>query len=117
MAIETISPSDVAEGLRKGTHILIDVREPLEYAAERIRGALLYPLSSFDPAFLPAPVGKTLVFSCGLARRSATALERCQAAGLPFSLHMAGGLQGWRMAGLPTLIVDHATGQFVEHSH
>lgn len=117
MAIELISPADVAEGLQKGTHILIDVREPLEYASERIRGALLYPLSSFDPRFLPDTGGKTIVFSCGSARRSATALERCQAAGLPFSLHMAGGLQGWCSAGLPTLVADPATGQVVERTH
>jgi len=31
-----------------GEILLVDVREPNEYAFERIHGALLYPLSTFD---------------------------------------------------------------------
>ena len=33
--------------------LLIDVREPHEYEAERIPGALLFPLSTFDSGRLP----------------------------------------------------------------
>ena len=41
-------PEEVRDLLAEGKILLIDVREPMEYAAERIPGALLYPLSTFD---------------------------------------------------------------------
>jgi len=78
---------------------LVDVREPGEYAAERIEGAVLYPLSTFDPRALPS--GK-LVFQCGIGRRSLDALGRYAAAGLPPAQHLQGGLAAWKQAGLPT---------------
>jgi rhodanese-related sulfurtransferase len=78
---------------------LVDVREPGEHAAERIEGAVLHPLSTFDPHALPA--GK-LVFQCGIGRRSLDALRRSAAAGLPAAQHLEGGLAAWKQAGLPT---------------
>ena len=41
--------------------LLVDVREPAEHAAEHIAGALLVPLSSFDPATLPQQDGRELM--------------------------------------------------------
>lgn len=78
---------------------LIDVREPAEFAAERIEGAILHPLSTFDPAKLPPG---PLVFQCGVGKRSLAALQRYQAAGLDGGRHLAGGLGAWKQAGLPT---------------
>jgi rhodanese-related sulfurtransferase len=46
--IETVFPTEVATLLRAGKVLLIDVREPAEFQTERIAGALLYPLSTFD---------------------------------------------------------------------
>ena len=43
-----------------GEILLVDVREPHEYAFERIHGALLYPMSTFDPKALPME-GRRLV--------------------------------------------------------
>ena len=37
--------------------VLVDVREPNETAVERFPGAVLVPLSAFDPATIPAPPG------------------------------------------------------------
>jgi glyoxylase-like metal-dependent hydrolase (beta-lactamase superfamily II) len=42
-----------------GEILLVDVREPNEYAFERIHGALLYPLSTFDAQAVPAEGRKT----------------------------------------------------------
>ena len=36
-----------------------------EFAAERIHGALNFPLSTFDPAALPAAGDKLIVLQCG----------------------------------------------------
>lgn len=51
--IETLDAAEVATLLNAGKLQLIDVREPAEYASERIAGALLYPLSTFDATSLP----------------------------------------------------------------
>ena len=50
--IETLDAAEVATLLNAGKLLLIDVREPAEYASERIAGALLYPLSTFDATSL-----------------------------------------------------------------
>ena len=110
-----LTPQEIQSLLAAGKITLIDVREPSEYANERIHGALLYPLSTFDPADLPAAsVTKPLVFHCGAGARSARAVAACEAAGLPHNQHMQGGMGAWKAAGLPYLKMDPATGQLCE---
>ena len=105
-----LSPPDLQAALKAGRILLIDVREPAEFAAERIHGAFNFPLSSFDPSALPRADDKTVVFSCGSGKRSAMAVERCQKAGHRIDAHLAGGIQAWKAAGLPTITLDAATG-------
>jgi rhodanese-related sulfurtransferase len=63
---------------------------------------VLLPLSAFDPAAIPDPDGREVVFSCATGKRSARASEIAQAAGLPYRSHLAGGIVAWKAAGLPT---------------
>jgi rhodanese-related sulfurtransferase len=107
--IHDLTPVEVAARMKIGGVELIDVREPGEYAAERIHGALLFPLSGFDPHALPKNVD--IIFQCGTGKRSAMAVARCQAAGLKHAAHLAGGLQAWKAEGLPTIAIDPATGK------
>ena len=100
--VHDLTPEDVARGLADGRMLLVDVREPNETAIERIPGAVLLPLSTFDPAELPDAAGRALVFSCASGIRSIKAAEIAQAAGLPHNAHLAGGLKAWKAAGLPT---------------
>ena len=83
--------------------LLVDVREPAEHAAEHIAGALLAPLSSFDPATLPQQEGREIVFHCAGGKRSAAAVARCLDKGMAHTRHMTGGIQAWKAAGLPTV--------------
>jgi len=106
----TGTPQAVRDALLRGEITLIDVREPGEYAAERIHGALLFPLSTFDPAMLPQDARKPLVFHCGSGKRSAQAYARCMEAGVAVREHMGGGIGAWKAAGLPTVTIDPATG-------
>jgi rhodanese-related sulfurtransferase len=97
-----LTPEEVAKGLAAGELALVDVREPAETAVERIAGSVLMPLSSFDPADLPDPAGRTLVFSCASGIRSLRAAEIAQAIGLDHVGHLAGGIKAWKAAGYPT---------------
>jgi rhodanese-related sulfurtransferase len=101
--IETLEPVEVSRLLLAGKILLIDVREPSEYASERIAGALLYPLSTFDAATLPDDGARQVVFHCGSGKRSLTAAERRLGAGQKHAAHMGGGIAAWKAAGLPVI--------------
>lgn len=101
--IETLEPAEVARLLKAGKILFIDVREPSEYASERIAGALLYPLSTFDAATLPNDGPRRVVFYCGSGKRSLTAAEHRLAAGQQHAAHMGGGIAAWMAAGLPVI--------------
>ncbi len=101
--IETLDPAEITLLLHAGKLLLVDVREPEEYASERIPGALLYPLSSFDAATLPNDGPRRVVFHCGSGKRSLAAAERRLAAGQPHAAHMRGGIAAWKAAGLPVI--------------
>jgi len=93
---------DVSKGMAEGRYLLVDVREPNEVAAEAYPDAVVVPLSTFDPKAIPDPHGKEVVFACRSGKRSVTASLAAQAAGLPYDKHLAGGILGWKAAGLPT---------------
>lgn len=95
-------PQDVQGLLEEGRIVLIDVREPDEYAEERIPGALLYPLSTFDAAHLPTDGVQGVVFHCAASGRALTAARLRKAAGQPAG-YMAGGIVAWKALGLPTV--------------
>jgi rhodanese-related sulfurtransferase len=97
-----LTPDEVAAGLRAGRMLLVDVRELNETAAESYPEAVIVPLSAFDPAAIPDPQGKQVVFACRSGRRSITASVAAQDAGYPYNRHMAGGILAWKAAGLPT---------------
>lgn len=112
MSVVDLSAVEVAGLLAGNRIVLIDVREPHEYLNERIEGALLFPLSTFDPAKLPAAsADRPVVFHCGAGIRSAKAAAACMAAGLSHESHMTGGMGAWKQAGLPYLKLDPQTGQ------
>jgi len=100
--VTNLTPQQVAEGLSAGRMLLVDVREPNETAVESFPDAVVVPLSMFDPAEIPDPQGREVVFVCRSGRRSITASVAAQDAGYPYTSHMAGGIIGWKAAGLPT---------------
>lgn len=112
--IQELSPAEVHTLLTEHGILLVDVREPQEFAAARIHGAVLYPLSSFDPLALPAHDKVRIIFHCGSGKRSALAVMRCQQAGLRHVEHMAGGIQAWMANRLPTIMLDPSSGGVIE---
>jgi rhodanese-related sulfurtransferase len=101
--VETLDPTEVSQLLEAGKVLLIDVREPAEYASERIHGALLYPLSTFDAKVLPADGTRRVVFHCAGGKRSLDAAQRRLASGSLHAAHMGGGIAAWKTAGLPVI--------------
>ncbi len=102
--VTNLTPEQVAQGLKEGRMLLVDVRELNETSVESYPDAVVVPLSSFDPTDIPDPQGKQVVFACRSGRRSITASIVAQDAGYPYKAHLAGGILGWKAAGLPTKI-------------
>ena len=100
--VQNLTPQDVARGLTEGRILLVDVREPNETDVERYPEAFYLPMSAFDPAAIPDPQGRHVVFACRSGNRSVTASLMAQAAGLPYNAHLAGGIKAWKEVGLPT---------------
>jgi rhodanese-related sulfurtransferase len=50
--------------------LLVDLRQPNEFALAHIPGAVDFPLSTFDPSAIAARPGQTVVFSCRSGVRS-----------------------------------------------
>jgi rhodanese-related sulfurtransferase len=100
--VHDLTPEEVSKGMAEGRCLLVDVREPNEVAVEAYPGGVVVPLSTFDPAEIPDPQGKQVVFACRSGKRSVTASLAAQAAGLPYNKHLAGGMLAWKASGLPT---------------
>jgi rhodanese-related sulfurtransferase len=102
--VHDLTPEEVSKGISDGRYLLVDVREPNEVAAEAYPAGVVVALSSFDAKAIPDPQGKQVVFACRSGKRSVTASLAAQAAGLPYDKHLAGGIIGWKAAGLPTKV-------------
>jgi rhodanese-related sulfurtransferase len=114
MTIIQSTPAELRDGLASGEILLVDVREANEYAFERIPGALLYPLSTFDPKAIPSGSRK-LVVQCAAGGRSMRAAQALVAAGHTQVANLEGGINAWKAQGLPLIRIDPASGQVVEY--
>lgn len=103
--LTALKPDDVAARLKAGAAVLIDIREPDEFARSHVKGALSRPLSGFEAAHLTLEPGQDVIFTCRSGLRTGANCDRLAAriAGPAFVLE--GGLDGWAGAGLP-LAVD-----------
>ncbi|KCZ93386.1 rhodanese-like domain-containing protein [Hyphomonas johnsonii] len=112
-----LSPDSVFSRLKASEIILIDVREPAEFANERIHGALLHPLSTFEVKAIPESDRRMVVFQCGSGKRSRKALDMFMAATGCEASHLEGGIGAWKAVGNPTVKINPSTGQVEDHGH
>ncbi len=82
--------------------VLVDVRETSEYDQEHIPGAMLSPMSTFDPELFPSVPGKKVVLHCAVGKRSEAAGKMLLNEGYEGAIHMIGGIQEWKAAGYAT---------------
>ncbi|PQA89528.1 rhodanese-like domain-containing protein [Hyphococcus luteus] len=114
--LHELEPKEVLALLEKHECLLIDVREPGEFEAERIPDAMLYPLSEFDASAIPFDGKRRIILQCGTGKRSAKAAGLAHQAGISDVTHLKGGLQAWKAAGMPVIAYDPSTGQSRERS-
>lgn len=100
--IPAISPSMLRQRLEAGTAVMIDIREPDEFARERIAGARPVPLSAFEQHSIDREDGKAFVFVCRTGNRTTSHAARFVQKDLGEIYQLAGGIDAWKKAGLPT---------------
>lgn len=99
--IREISVEQLHSGAAPG--LLIDTREPAEWAAGHIPGATLVPRGILEGKIeeLAPDVDQPIVLYCASGGRSALAAESLQRMGYRNVLSLAGGFKAWQEAGLP----------------
>lgn len=104
MPLRTVDAETLKQWLENGEAVLVDVREPAEYAAENIQGATLLPLSRVSKSVLPDCTGKKLVVHCRKGGRGNSACEQLLAEDPSLDIcNLEGGIDGWRATGLTTV--------------
>jgi len=103
-----LSPAEAREviGKRSGDprFVLLDVRTPKEFQAERIEGAVMvdYLSPSFQEEIAKLDREKTYLVYCRTGNRTVGALKVMRELGFRNVLHLASGITKWKEAGFPT---------------
>jgi phage shock protein E len=80
--------------------LVLDVREPSEYAAGHIAGSTLIPLNQLASRMNELPRDREIICVCASGSRSGSAARRLMSNGYTV-LNMSGGMSRWQRAGLP----------------
>lgn len=100
MQVPSVEVTEVPDPSAEGV-LVLDVREPHEWAEGHIDGALHIPLGDLPQRYQEIdPQAQTFVV-CHLGGRSARAVQWLQQQGHDVT-NVAGGMDAWEAAGLPT---------------
>jgi rhodanese-related sulfurtransferase len=91
--IHAVEPTQVPSPLPDDL-VILDVREPAEWAAGHIEGALHVPLMQLPRRVAEIPLDRRLLVVCRVGARSAQATAFLRAQGLD-AVNLSGGMQAW----------------------
>jgi rhodanese-related sulfurtransferase len=89
-----------AARLRDEGALVLDVRQPDEWATGHVPGATLIPLGELEGRTAELPRDRTIVVICRSGNRSAQGRDVLLAAGFDAVTSVAGGMTAWQGAGL-----------------
>ncbi len=90
---------------RASTIVLVDVREPREFGAGHLEGAINIPVNELQRRLEEIPPQASPVFICRSGSRSLAACAIAVRAGVAAPAHLEGGLLAWASEVDPTLAV------------
>jgi rhodanese-related sulfurtransferase len=94
-----IAAAEAAEEIAAGA-LAVDVREPAEWDAGHIAGAVLIPLGELGARVSELPRDRRLVMVCRTGSRSGYAADALHGAGYD-AANLRGGLFAWTAGALP----------------
>lgn len=98
---KTMEPADIADKIVKGEVTLVDVRAESEWAEDRLPNAQHIMLGYLANRVDEVINGKPIVVQCRTGNRSGIGASVLQAKGAKEVINLAGGIEGWKRAGLP----------------
>jgi rhodanese-related sulfurtransferase len=96
--IPQLSPREVAAWLNDASReapLLLDVREPWEFAHCHIKGSLLIPLQTLPSHLSELPEDRDIVIVCHHGNRSQNAAAWLQQKGYARVHNLSGGVESW----------------------
>jgi rhodanese-related sulfurtransferase len=100
-SLEELDPPQVSAHLETSPGILVDVREPNEWAAGHAAGAVHIPLGRLASRAAELPADVPVYLICAHGNRSKVAAQLLQRAGFARPVNVRGGTAAWMRAGLP----------------
>jgi rhodanese-related sulfurtransferase len=95
-----VDPAEAA-ALQKAGALVLDVREPAEWAQGHVPGATLIPLGELAARTGELPRDRSIVVICRSGNRSAEGRDILLGAGFASVTSVRGGVTAWAAAGLP----------------
>lgn len=99
--LHKLSPQQVRDRIDAGNAVLVDIREPDEFARSHVKSAQSQPLSTWEKAHLTIEPNADVIFTCRSGMRTAGACDRLAARVNGDAFVLNGGLDAWTKAGLP----------------
>lgn len=104
--VKTVSPAEAAKRVLAGKAVIVDVREPAEWAETGVAApAVLLPMSDFNGErklwrhFLETNHSKEIILYCRSGNRSGRVAKQLAQEG--HAVANAGAFKDWQAAGLP----------------
>lgn len=98
-----VSTLQATQLINQGKGVIVDVREPAEFAAGHLRDAKNIPLKELSnrTSELDKFKSKTVILVCETGVRSAKAAAQLKKAGFAEAFSLDGGVSAWQAQGLP----------------
>ena len=104
---ERVSPTDFNAELADSP-VILDIRNPREYATKHIPGSLNIPLNHLEERLAEVPRDRRIAVHCAGGYRSSAAASILHRHGITNLIEMTGGLAAWESAKLP-LVFESTT--------
>lgn len=93
--VRRLSAAQLKAMLSGGRTVIVDVREPREFAVAHLPGAINIPVGQLQQRIADVPRSATAVFICRSGARSLSACAIAIRAGISRPAHLEGGLLAW----------------------
>ena len=97
--VRNMTPEEAADYMKsfsEDQYTLLDVRQPSEYEAGHIPGALLIPLPELPVRQEELDTKKAIIVHCAVGGRSRSAAQYLSGRGFPVVYNLSGGFSAWQ---------------------
>jgi rhodanese-related sulfurtransferase len=99
----SVNTLEATQLINREDAVVLDVREPAEYAKGHVLGAKNVPLAQVESRLgeLEKHKAKPVILYCETGNRAGTAQAALRAKGFERAVNLTGGVGAWQQAGLP----------------